>query len=99
MAKSMGKRGQTESPWRYWPQLLLLIPFGLVIWVPFYNRIEPTLAGVPFFYWYQLVAILLGALVVVGAYVLEGRKAFADEKKGRKANAKQRAGRGPGAGP
>ena len=99
MAKSMGQGDQTESLWRYWPRLLLLIPFALVMWVPFYNRVEPTLAGVPFFYWYQLVAILFGALVVMGVYVLEGGKAFADEKKGRKANAKQRAGRGPGAGP
>ena len=46
---------------RYWPRLLLLIPFFAVLWVPSYNRLEPALGGVPFFYWYQLAWILIGA--------------------------------------
>jgi hypothetical protein len=29
--------------------------------VPFYNSAEPYLAGVPFFYWYQLLWVLIGA--------------------------------------
>ena len=61
--------------WRHWPRLLLIIPFALVLWVPFYNRIEPTFIGIPFFYWYQLAAILLGAFVVVSVYRLEKRLA------------------------
>ena len=32
-----------------WARLLLLIPFIAVLWVPFYNSVQPTLAGVPFF--------------------------------------------------
>ncbi len=56
---------------RYWPRFLLIIPFLLVVWVPFYNRIEPTLGDIPFFYWYQLAAILLGAAVAVTVYLLE----------------------------
>lgn len=56
---------------RYWPRFLLLIPFLLVVWVPFYNRIEPTLAGIPFFYWYQLAAVVVGALVTFTVYLLE----------------------------
>ena len=40
--------------WRYWPRLLFLIPFVAMLWVPSYNRIEPELGGIPFFYWYQL---------------------------------------------
>ena len=35
--------------------LLLLIPYVAMMWVPFYNRIEPSLAGIPFFYWYQML--------------------------------------------
>lgn len=93
----MARNEAKASLWRYWPRLLLLIPFALVAWVPFYNRIGPALGGIPFFYWYQLAAILAGAAVVMGVYVLEGRKAFADGKLGRKANGKVRAGRGPGA--
>jgi len=58
---------------RHWPRFLLIIPFLLVAWVPFYNRIEPTLGDIPFFYWYQLAAILLGAAVVMAVYLLELR--------------------------
>ena len=35
--------------------LLLIVPFIALLWVPFYNRIEPQLFGIPFFYWYQTV--------------------------------------------
>jgi hypothetical protein len=58
---------------RYWPRLLLLIPFFAVLWVPSYNRIEPALGGVPFFYWYQLAWILIGAFLVLGVYLIETR--------------------------
>jgi len=56
---------------RYWPRFLLVIPFLLVAFVPFYNRVEPTLGDVPFFYWFQLAAILIGAVVVLIVYLLE----------------------------
>jgi hypothetical protein len=49
--------GRGWSPW----YLLLLIQFVAVLWVPFYNSAEPYLAGVPFFYWYQLLWVLIGA--------------------------------------
>ena len=32
-----------------------------MLWVPFYNRVEPAMVGVPFFYWYQLCWIMIGA--------------------------------------
>jgi len=51
---------------RYWPRLLLAIPFIVVLWVPSYNSIEPSLGGIPFFYWYQLAWILGGALLAAG---------------------------------
>jgi hypothetical protein len=53
--------------------LLLLIPYVAMMWVPSYNRIEPELAGVPFFYWYQLLWIVLGAAVMLPLYVREER--------------------------
>ncbi|MEZ5828591.1 MAG: DUF3311 domain-containing protein [Hyphomicrobiales bacterium] len=58
---------------RYWPRFLLIIPFLLVAFVPAYNRLEPALNGIPFFYWYQLAAILVGAGVVFLVYRLEVR--------------------------
>jgi hypothetical protein len=44
-----------------------------MMWVPFYNRIEPEIGGVPFFYWYQLVWIVLGAAVMLPLYFSEER--------------------------
>ena len=71
----MRTKAKSEAAlWRYWPRLLLIIPFALVAWVPFYNRIEPTLWGIPFFYWYQLAAIIVGALVVMTVYFLDRRQ-------------------------
>jgi len=51
----------------YW---LLLIPYVVRHWVPSYNKIEPSLAGIPFFYWYQFVWIALTALIVWAVYLL-----------------------------
>jgi hypothetical protein len=71
--------GKKAKPnWRrHWPRLFFLIPCLMILWVPSYNRIEPTLAGVPFFYWYQLAWILIGAAVVALVYVLERKSAHA----------------------
>jgi len=68
------KRKQRKGGWpRYWPRLLFLIPFVAMLWVPSYNRIEPELGGIPFFYWYQLGWILLGAAVVLLVHVIDTR--------------------------
>lgn len=68
---------QTRTPrgsrWRYAARLLLVIPFVMALWVPSYNRIEPTLADIPFFYWYQLTWVLVGALIVLAVYLIETR--------------------------
>ena len=44
-----------------WWSLLLLVQFVGVLWLPFFNRIEPRWLDIPFFYWYQLLWVLLGA--------------------------------------
>jgi hypothetical protein len=49
-----------KSPWNWW-YLLLLIQFIGALWVPLYNSIEPSWAGIPFFYWFQLMMILVSA--------------------------------------
>ena len=67
---------QHETPrtdWRrYLPRLLLLIPFLAMVWVPSYNRLEPKLGDIPFFYWYHLAWILIGAVLVLVVYLIEG---------------------------
>ena len=47
---------------------LLLLQFVLALCVPFYNTVEPTFAGVPFFYWYQLLMVLVGAVLTAIVY-------------------------------
>ena len=53
--------------------LLLLIPYVAMLWVGSYNRLAPGLAGIPFFYWYQMLWIVLGVAVMLPVY-------FADER-------------------
>jgi Protein of unknown function (DUF3311) len=54
--------------------LFLLIPYAAWAWVPFYNRAEPSLLGVPFFYWWQIFGIFLTAICIVPVYLLEERR-------------------------
>jgi hypothetical protein len=53
--------------------LLLLLPYAAILWIPSYNHVEPALAGIPFFYWYQLLWIPLGALILLPIYLSEER--------------------------
>lgn len=48
---------------------LFLVLFLVALWVPFYNRVNPTLFGAPFFYWFQFIWIIVGAVVTGFAYL------------------------------
>ncbi len=54
-------------------RLLLIIPFVAVLWVPWYNSIQPTLGPFPFFYWYQLLWIILSVGIIGLVYILDHR--------------------------
>lgn len=55
--------------------LFLLVPYIALLWVGSYDRLAPALMGIPFFYWYQLLWIPLGALLLYGVYrTLERRE-------------------------
>ena len=66
----MPAKPRTKRP-RHWLRLLVLIPFIALGWPPFYNRVEPELFGIPFFYWYQLSWIVIGALLLAFVYAGE----------------------------
>lgn len=51
--------------------LLLLPPYVAILWVPSYNVVAPALWGIPFFYWYQMLWIVLGACLLYPLYRLE----------------------------
>jgi hypothetical protein len=56
-----------KSPKRAW-YALLLVPFVGTLWVPFYDDLEPRVAGVPYFYWYQFLWIAIGAVITGVVY-------------------------------
>lgn len=62
---------QTEPtrPSAGWYILLLLPCIGMLA-VPFYNRVEPSLAGIPFFYWYQFSWVPLAAGLTAFVHVV-----------------------------
>ncbi|MDP9396532.1 MAG: DUF3311 domain-containing protein [Actinomycetota bacterium] len=47
---------------------LLLVPLVATLLPSFYNRVEPRLWGIPFFYWYQLAAIAIGVTCTLVVY-------------------------------
>ncbi len=55
--------------------ILLLVPFAAMLWVGFYNRVEPEFLGIPFFYWFQMIWIPIGALLLWPVYRAEERDA------------------------
>jgi hypothetical protein len=48
--------------------LFLALPNVALLWVDSYARVEPTLAGFPFFIWYQFLWVFLCAACTFAAY-------------------------------
>jgi hypothetical protein len=55
--------GLVFNPWN----LVLLIPF-VVLLTPIYNRQTPALFGMPFFYWFQFLVIVVGVASTITVY-------------------------------
>ncbi len=56
-----------RSGWSWW-YLLFLIQFIVCLWVPFYNKVDPAWYGIPFFYWYQMLWVIIGAVLTAVVY-------------------------------
>ncbi|MDR3506113.1 MAG: DUF3311 domain-containing protein [Acidocella sp.] len=54
-------------------RILLFLVFALALAVPFFNRAEPALFGFPFFYWYQILVVPVGSLLIYVVYRVEDR--------------------------
>lgn len=59
-----------ERRGRSWILLLLLVPFIVMLYPPFYNSYQPEFIGIPFFYWFQLLWIIITAILTAALYVL-----------------------------
>lgn len=55
-----------------WLYLILLIPFVIVLWPPFYNFKDPAILGIPFFYWFQVLWVVIAAVITGIVYLLCG---------------------------
>jgi hypothetical protein len=62
------------TPVRVICAVLLLAPFVALLWVSSYARMTPAFIGIPFFYWYQLMWVILSALMTGLAYLLFTRE-------------------------
>jgi hypothetical protein len=47
---------------------LLFLVHGVILWPPFYNKVEPAWSGIPFFYWFQLLWIVVGVAITAIVY-------------------------------
>lgn len=52
---------------------LLTVPFVALLWVSSYSRVEPSLFGFPFFYWYLLIWVPISSACTGTVYVLVTR--------------------------
>ena len=66
-AKNMTDAKLKPGRWNWW-YLLFLVQFVAVLWPPFYNSVEPRWIGIPFFYWYQMLWVVISALVTAVIY-------------------------------
>jgi Protein of unknown function (DUF3311) len=59
---------RSERRNRRWLRWLLVIPFIAVLFPPFYNFRAPEFIGIPFFYWYQLLWIIITSIITAVVY-------------------------------
>jgi hypothetical protein len=65
----------SESPVAYIVTAVLLgSAFVALLWVPSYAHLTPALGGIPFFYWYSLLWLVLNMVCQWIAYLLLGRR-------------------------
>ncbi|HTJ68479.1 MAG TPA: DUF3311 domain-containing protein [Actinospica sp.] len=56
------------TPLRLFATFCVLAPTVAVIAVPTYNSATPKVGAFPFFYWYQLIWVVLTGVLMVAAY-------------------------------
>lgn len=56
-------------------RILFLVVFVISLWVPAFNRVNPTLFGFPFFYWYQILVVAIASILIWIVYKVEDKGA------------------------
>jgi hypothetical protein len=60
--------GTVGLRWNAW-NLLLLVPFLMLV-TPWFNKVEPRVFGMPFFYWAQFAFVPVGVICVAIVHVM-----------------------------
>ncbi|MFF9848726.1 DUF3311 domain-containing protein [Streptomyces litmocidini] len=58
------------TPVRVVIALCLFAPFVAMLWVSSYAKVDPAFAGIPFFYWYQMLWVVISTGLTMLAYQL-----------------------------
>ncbi|MGH6653704.1 MAG: DUF3311 domain-containing protein [Actinocrinis sp.] len=61
------KRPLLSAP-RLVAAVCLIAPFVAMLWIPSYNKVDPKWLGFPFFYWYQLLWVVITAVLMAIAF-------------------------------
>jgi Protein of unknown function (DUF3311) len=64
---AMDNTEKKRGGWSWW-YLLFVVQFAVALWPPLYNKAEPALLGLPFFYWFQLFWVLVSAVFTAIVY-------------------------------
>ncbi|QGA53612.1 DUF3311 domain-containing protein [Sulfolobus sp. E5-1-F] len=54
--------------------ILIIIPFIVYFPIPTYNKVEPDLGSLPFFYWYQTLWLVISTILFSVAALLLARR-------------------------
>lgn len=60
----------SARPGQRWWYLLLVLPFIAMLLPQTYDAAAPAVGGLPFFYWYQLMWIVITGLLTIVVYAL-----------------------------
>ncbi|KPI02700.1 Protein of unknown function DUF3311 [Actinobacteria bacterium OK074] len=62
--------GVVVTPTRVVIALCLVAPFVAMLWVGSFAKVDPAFIGIPFFYWYQMLWVLISTALTMTAYQL-----------------------------
>ncbi|MEU1403417.1 DUF3311 domain-containing protein [Streptomyces sp. NPDC005728] len=84
MSETPEVRPPVVTPVRVIIGLCLVAPFAAMLWVGSYGKTDPAFIGIPFFYWYQMLWVVISTALTMLAYKLwqrdqSARKATQDE--------------------
>ncbi|WP_328719497.1 DUF3311 domain-containing protein [Streptomyces sp. NBC_00247] len=60
----------TVTPVRVVIAICLAAPFVALLWVGSYAKADPAFIGIPFFYWYQMLWVIISTGLTMLAYTL-----------------------------